>query len=76
MGRLSDGDGNSGRRMQIGDRKTLVARDKDTKEVIRTYTLIRTPRPYVFDLCDAYNDGRPGPWQVDHAGNLRIGDPA
>lgn len=76
MGRLSDEGSGRGGAMRIGDQKTQVARDKETKEITRSYTLIRTDRPYVDDLCSAYNGDRGtfGPWWVDANGNLRIGD--
>ena len=42
----------------------------------RTYLLIRTYRPYVFDLCDAYNRARPESSAVenyvDGAGNIKM----
>jgi len=58
MGRLSDDTASSGGKMRIGEQRTLTARDKETREIIKTYTLTRTDREYIYDLCDAYNDGR------------------
>lgn len=82
MGRLNDGShsgsGGDGP-MKPGDTKTIVAKDPKTGEVVRTYTLVRTERPYVYDLCDAYNGSRTKAdveWYVTHTGELKLGEPA
>ena len=65
--------GNGGGPMQPGDTRAILVKDKATNEVVNTLTLRRTTRPYVHDLCDAYNDGRqPGPWHVAENGELRL----
>lgn len=59
--------------LAIGETRTITARDPKTGDVIREYTLIRTARPYVYDLCDAYNASGKGGWIVDQTGNLKLG---
>lgn len=88
MGRnpLDDGEGGGGSRgtggpMQPGDVHTIHAKDPKTGEIIKTFTLQRTARPYVYDLCDAYNAERSdavirngGEWYVTPHGELKLGD--
>jgi hypothetical protein len=52
-----------------GDERTVVTKDG------RSFTIVRTSRPYVWDLCDAYNEALTRPeleWRVDVAGNLKL----
>lgn len=59
---------------RIGDVRTLTARDRDGS-VTKTFTLHRTNRPYVEDLCDAYNVGRDHEelrWVVTPGGELKL----
>lgn len=56
----SSGSGNFGRELAIGEQRTWHARDKDTGAITKTFTLTRTDRDYVYDLCDAYNAERSG----------------
>ena len=76
MGRLNDGAAPY-RAMSIGETRNLHNRDKTTKEIISTYTLTRTARPYVDDLCSAYNAGidtygDDPRWYVAQNGELKI----
>lgn len=72
MGKLTD-DKSPKRELRPGDVFTWSAGGKD-------FTLHRTERDYVFDLCDAYNAARPQDvidrgveWYVAPNGELRIG---
>lgn len=77
MGRLNDSSVFDTRgQLAIGDTRTITATDPKSGEVVKQYTLVRTSRPYIYDLCDAYNASGKGGWYVDHAGGLKIGDPA
>lgn len=67
--------------MRPGDTRTIHAKDKATGEIIKTITVHRTNRPYVEDLCDAYNAAmdegakrRGLAWYVTNAGELKLGD--
>jgi hypothetical protein len=81
---LNDGwkaDAPQQRPMEIGEKRIINVRDK-SDVIIRQVTLTRTARPYVYDLCDAYNDGlsaereaRGIRWQVTQAGELKLGFP-
>ena len=44
--------------LRLGDTLTYTAKDRDTGQILRNVVLHRTGRPYVYDLCDAYNDSR------------------
>jgi hypothetical protein len=79
MAKLTDGTEAKAGDLKPGETRTWHARDKDTKEIIKTFVLTRTERDYVYDLCDAYNDARTQDaiergveWFV-HNGELRIG---
>ena len=66
-----------GREIQPGERRTYNVREwndgKGGGDIIDTVTVCRTTRPYVHDLCDAYNARTGGNrWRVDPAGQLRI----
>jgi len=72
--------GDGGGDIPPGETRTWHARDKDTKEIVKTFTLLRTQRDYVYDLCDAYNNARTQDaidrgveWFVAPNGELRIG---
>ena len=61
--------------MKPGDVRHLHARDKKTGEITKTYTLHRTDREYVHDLCDAYNAGLDRAdveWAVTDNGELKL----
>lgn len=67
-------------RMKVGDVRTINVKDKDGM-IVKTMTLTRTHRPYVDDLCDAYNAARAqnvidmgGEWYVNHRGELKLGE--
>ena len=74
MGRLNSfaTDSDNGKLLP-GETRTITARDS-SGETIWQVTLKRTTRPYVYDLCDAYNNRKNGGgrWRVDHVGNLVI----
>jgi hypothetical protein len=58
MGKLTEGIVGSGSRdLAPGDTRTIDVKDK-SGNVIKTITVFRTERDYVYDLCDAYNDAR------------------
>lgn len=60
--------------MKVGETKTITVRAKDG-EIIKTYTLTRTSRPYVHDLCDAYSDALTDHtlrWVVTPGGELKL----
>ena len=87
MAKLIDSAGGGGGDLNPGEVRTILAKDRETKETVKTITLHRTNRPYVFDLRDAYNDARTREalargveWYVNRAGDLKIGmavvDPA
>ena len=70
--------GNNGRKLAVGEERQMHARDKTSGEVTRTYTLTRTARDYVYDLCDAYNadidlNSNSARWYVTAKGELAIG---
>ena len=78
MGRLTDG-GEFGRRSDLaeGEIRTIIGRDRDGNQV-KQGDLVRTDRPYVYDLADCYNQDCPSGskrWFVDFGGNLRFDDP-
>lgn len=50
----SGGTGDDGS-LRPGESRSYTAKDKKTGEEARQFTVHRTDRPYVFDLCDAYN---------------------
>lgn len=63
-----------GRDLAPGEERTVTTREG------KVITIVRTSRPYVFDLRDAYNDAmsdgcrrRGLEWFVDGNGNLRLG---
>jgi hypothetical protein len=75
----SNGGGGYGNDLQPGETRVILAKAKDGT-VLKTIVLHRTNRPYVMDLCDAYNDARTVEalrrgveWYVNAAGALRIG---
>lgn len=65
-------------RMKVGDVKIVPIKDFYTKQDTgRFLKITRTDRPYVEDLCDAYNDARTNPnveWYV-HNGQVLLGTP-
>lgn len=64
------------RELTIGETREIVGREKG--EEVKRGTLVRTDRPYVYDLADCYNLDCPRGskrWFVDHGGNLRFDDP-
>lgn len=68
-----------GRDLKPGETRTFPAKDKQGN-VVKTITVLRTDRNYVFDLCDAYNQARTREaedrgveWFVAANGELRIG---
>lgn len=79
MAKLTDdtGPGNFNRELAIGETRTWHAKDKQGN-ITKTFTLTRTARDYVYDLCDAYNAARSpnagGEWHVI-GGELSFGDP-
>ena len=50
--------------LRKGNFQTMTRRTEDGKGVLLTYTLTRTDRPYIYDLCDAYNEART-PEEID-----------
>lgn len=63
--------------MKPGDVRTIQPKDPKTGEITKTFTLHRTDRPYVYDLCDAYNDARTRfdiIWIVAANGELKLVD--
>lgn len=71
--------GSGGGDLKPGETRTIQAKDK-SGNVIKTITVFRTERDYVFDLCDAYNKARTKDaedrgveWYVAPNGELRIG---
>jgi hypothetical protein len=42
--------------MDVGEERIINVLDKD-KRVVKSLTLIRTGRPYAYDLADAYDGG-------------------
>lgn len=77
MGRLTNGGEFQRGEMAVGEYREIVGRDPKGNEVKRG-TLVRTARPYAFDLADCYNQDCPSGakrWFVDHGGNLRFDDP-
>lgn len=84
MGRLNEGSpsfsGGGDAPMKPGETKVIHVKDKATGAITKTITLHRTTRPYVEDLCDAYNDAmsesarqRGLLWYVAN-GELKLGD--
>ena len=76
MGRLSDAPPSATGPMQPGDQRVIHARDKHG-EIIKTIIIKRTTRPYVEDLCDAYNEANTNPaveWFVAENGELKLGE--
>ncbi len=72
----SGGSGGGGP-MDPGDIRVIHAKDNHG-QITKTFTLERTSRPYVYDLCDAYNAARTRDdieWYVTPAGELKIGEP-
>lgn len=60
MAKLTDdsaSSGNFGRELAVGEQRTWHAKDKQGN-ITKTFTLTRTARDYVHDLCDAYNAAR------------------
>src|SRR5687768_16681917 len=56
--------------LMAGDERTITTKSGDA------ITVIRSSRPYVFDLCDAYNAANRREeieWRVDAAGALKLG---
>lgn len=63
--------------MQPGEQRIIHARDKPGGEIIKTIVIKRTDRPYVQDLCDAYNEANTNPeieWFVAENGELKLGE--
>jgi hypothetical protein len=79
MGKLTEGiTGGGGGGLHVGETRTIV----DAKSG-RTWTVHRTTRDYVYDLCDAYNvQLSPAvrsiglQWYVTPSGELKLGDNA
>lgn len=75
---LGGGGAFSGRReLAPGEMREIVGHDKHGN-VVKQCTLVRTTRPYVYDLADAYNQDIPAGskrWFVDAGDNLRFDDP-
>jgi len=68
--------------LKPGETRTILAKDKQGN-ILKTMTLYRTSREYVYDLCDCYNEHRTNDakergveWYVTPAGELKIGDNA
>ncbi len=66
------------RPMQPGETR-LIERRSQTGELINSYTIHRTDRPYVYDQCDAYNENmsekdraRGVQWRVLPTGELKL----
>jgi hypothetical protein len=84
MGRLNAAQpsGNGGGNIPPGETRIIEAKDK-SGNLVKTYTIYRTNREYVHDLCDAYNAGmdpsarqRGLEWFVAPSGELKLGDSA
>jgi hypothetical protein len=61
-----------------GDMVTIRRVNKDGQEIAPPLVFQRTARPYVQDLCQAYNDNSlrdDVEWYVTEAGDIRIGTP-
>lgn len=75
----ASGGGNSGGPMKPGDVRTVPIKDfKTGADTGRFLVITRTHRPYVEDLCDAYNAARTNPnveWYVTERGELKLGTP-
>ncbi len=60
MGRLNDGSEATstgfGGPMKVGEERMISVKDSHTKQFLHFIRLIRTERPYCFDLRDAYNE--------------------
>ena len=68
--------------LKPGESRTILAKDKQGN-ILKTMTLYRTTREYVYDLCDCYNAHRTEEakergveWYVGPSGELKIGDSA
>jgi hypothetical protein len=68
--------------LKPGEKRTILAKDKQGN-IVKTMTLHRTEREYVYDLCDCYNAHRTAEakergveWYVAPNGELKIGDSA
>lgn len=68
--------------MVTGESRTYEGTWKDSG-ARKACTIYRTNRPYVYDLCDAYNASRSDTakankleWFVDKSGGLQLGKPA
>jgi len=83
MAKLTDSIGQSGGGdLKPGETRTILAKDKQGN-ILKTMTLYRTEREYVYDLCDCYNAHRTEEakergveWYVGPSGELKIGDSA
>lgn len=74
--------GTGGGDISPGETRTILAKDKQGN-ILKTMTLYRTDREYVYDLCDCYNAHRTEAakergveWYVAPNGELKIGDSA
>jgi hypothetical protein len=82
MAKLTDDTDTGARDIKPGETRTILAKDK-SGNILKTMTLHRTERDYVFDLCDCYNKGRTDEakdrgleWFVAPNGELKLGDNA
>lgn len=65
--------------LRYGEMRTFSARDRNG-DVLKTITVCRTDRPYIYDLCDAYNEARDASsidrgleWYIGANGELKLG---
>ncbi len=80
MGKLTEGlSSGGGGDLPPGGTRMIDVKDK-SGNILKTLTLYRTDRDYVYDLADAYNAGmdktakdRGAQWQVGHSGELKLG---
>lgn len=80
MGKLTEGlSSGGGGDLPPGMTRMVEAKDK-SGNILKTLTVYRTDRDYVYDLADAYNAGmdasarqRGAQWQVGHNGELKLG---
>lgn len=81
---LDTGDGGTTFQADLapGETRTIHAKDR-SGNIVKTITVHRTEREYVFDLCDAYNAARSEDarqrgleWYVAPNGELKLGDNA
>ena len=66
--------GRSNRTLRVGESRVVNIKDK-AGVIVDTLTIVRTERPYAFDLCDAYNTKLTNnnvKWVVGHDGNPHL----